>query len=192
MAEYVILHWQKAYEHSKAPTRATPYSAGTDVYSAFEYCIPRKGKAIIDIGLHLIIPLGYYGRIASKSGNSVNHSLEVGAGAVDPDFTGIVHVVLYNHGDEDYLLPQGKEVAQVILEKIAFPILREITTLPATERGARGLGLTSVSSHSFSSQKVFPIMKELKTQPQVRPSVEQLETTRMSPSLLSSAFRKDI
>ena len=133
MAEYVVLHWQKAYEHLKAPTRATPYSAGSDVYSAFEYCVPRKGKAIIDIGLHLIIPLGYYRGIASKSGNSVNHSLEVGAGAIDPDFTGIVHVVLYNHGDEDYLLPQGKEVAQIILEKIAFPILKEITTLPTTE-----------------------------------------------------------
>ena len=149
MTEYVELYYKLAYEYSKKPTRATPYSVGSDLYSAFEYCIPRKGKAVIDTGLHLIIPLGYYGRLAPKSGKAVEHSLDVGAGAVDPDFTGIIHVVLFNFGDEDYLLEQGEAVAQVILEKIAFPIIKEVKTIPATQRGTRGLGSTTLEPYQF-------------------------------------------
>ena len=44
MAEYIKVYYKKFWEHAKVPDRATPFSAGSDLYSAFEYCIPREAK----------------------------------------------------------------------------------------------------------------------------------------------------
>ena len=42
------------------------------------------------------IPLGHYGRLASKSGLSMVHQVHVGAGVIDPDYTGEVRILLIN------------------------------------------------------------------------------------------------
>ena len=128
------------WDHAKAPIRATPWAAGTDLYSAFEYFIPPRGKVTIDTGIQLIIPVGYYGRLAAKSGKSKNHSLEIGAGVIDVDYTGPVHVVTYNHSDKPYEVVQGEPIVQVVLEKIAIPLLEEIQETSETPRGDKGFG----------------------------------------------------
>ena len=38
--------------------------------------------------------MGYYGQIASRLGLAIHHHIHVGAGVVDPDYTGSVHVLL--------------------------------------------------------------------------------------------------
>ena len=138
--EYVKLYWKRVWDHAKAPTRATPLAAGTDLYSAFEYFIPPRGKVTIDTGIQLVIPPGYYGRLATKSGNSKNHSLEVGAGVIDMDYIGSVQVLMYNHSDKPYEVVQGKAIVQIILEKISIPLLEEIQEISPTTRGDRGFG----------------------------------------------------
>ena len=50
MAEYIKVYYKKFWEHAKVPDRANPFSAGSDLYSAFEYCIPREGQTAIDSG----------------------------------------------------------------------------------------------------------------------------------------------
>ena len=138
--EYVKLYWKRLLTHAKAPTRATPLAAGTDLYSAFEYFIPPRGKVVIDTGIQLIIPTGHYGRLAAKSGKSKNYSLEVGAGVIDMDYTGSLQVVMYNHSDKPYDIGQGEPVVQIILEKISIPLLEEVKEISPTSRGTQGFG----------------------------------------------------
>ena len=57
MAEYIKVYYKKFWEHAKVPDRATPFSAGSDLYSAFEYCIFREGQTAIDTGIGAVIPL---------------------------------------------------------------------------------------------------------------------------------------
>ena len=140
MAEYIEVHFMKFYEHIKTPKRATLFSVGSDLCSAFEYCIPRRGVAAIDTGLGVIPPPGYDTRVAPKSGLAYKHSLHIGGGVVDPDYTGHIYVIIFNHSDNDYLVEQLQPVAQIIFEKVALPIFKEIKCLPATERGDHGLG----------------------------------------------------
>ena len=40
-------------------------------------------------------PDGVYGRVAPRSGLAVKHCINVGAGVIDPDYTGEVKVVLF-------------------------------------------------------------------------------------------------
>ena len=58
MAEYIKVYYKKFWEHAKVPDRATPFSAGSDLYSAFEYCIPREGQTAIDTGIGTVILRG--------------------------------------------------------------------------------------------------------------------------------------
>ena len=47
----------KFSEHAKIPTKGTPFSAGFDLYSAYDYTIPPHSKARIstDIGFDMYV-----------------------------------------------------------------------------------------------------------------------------------------
>ena len=61
MAEYIKVYYKKFWEHAKVPDGATPFSAGSDLYSAFEYCIPKQGQTAIDTGIGAVIPPTHQG-----------------------------------------------------------------------------------------------------------------------------------
>jgi dUTP pyrophosphatase len=90
----------------------------------------------------MVLPNGVYGRVAPRSGLAVKHGIQVGAGVVDPDYTGEVKVVLFNHGDKDFEVKKGDRVAQLILERCETPEVEEVGTVEDTERGAGGFGST--------------------------------------------------
>ena len=53
------------------PTRATSKSVGLDLYSPTNVLVPAHGKVLVDLGIALQIPMGYYGWIASRSGLAI-------------------------------------------------------------------------------------------------------------------------
>ena len=86
--------------------------------------------------------MGYYGRIAPRSGLALHHHIHVGAGVVDPDYTGPVQVLLLNFSSQNHVIEANHCIAQLILEKIAYPILCEVPQISLTECGAHGFGST--------------------------------------------------
>ena len=75
-------------------TGATEGSFGLDFYSPVDYIIPPHSQLLIPTKIKLQIPLGYYGRLASKSGLAILHQLHEGAGVLDPDYTGEIMVLM--------------------------------------------------------------------------------------------------
>ena len=124
------------------PKRATEDAAGYDLASAEETVVPAKGKTVVKTGISIAIPEGCYGRIAPRSGLAVKNFIDVGAGVIDADYRGEVGVVLFNHSDEDFKVKQGDRIAQLILEKICTPQVKETVELPSTVRGSQGFGST--------------------------------------------------
>jgi deoxyuridine 5'-triphosphate nucleotidohydrolase len=130
------------------PTKGSKDAAGFDLYCYKAETVPavRKGcpgKAVIPIGIAIATPPGTYARIAARSGNSLKHSIEVGAGVVDHDYRGPLNVILYNFSDEDYIFKAGERVAQMILEWYDHDaMVQEVDALPNTDRGAKGFGST--------------------------------------------------
>ena len=100
------------------PTHATPKSVGLDLYSPKSVLILAHGKILIDRGIAFHIPMGYYGQIAPRSGLAIHHHIHVGAGVVDPDYTGSVHVLLMNLSSLDHAIEANHHMAQLILEKV--------------------------------------------------------------------------
>ena len=124
------------------PTHATSKSVDLDLYSPTNVLIPAHDKILVDLGIAFQIPMGYYGQIASRSGLAIHHHIHVGAGVVDPDYTGSVHVLLMNFSSQDHVVENNHHIAQMILEKVAYPVICEVSQMLLTECGANGLGST--------------------------------------------------
>lgn len=107
-------------ETATVPTRGTVYAAGFDLYSSENIDIYPGEKELVSTKLKVKIPSGYYGRIASRSGLSLKHNLEVGAGVIDMDYTGELKVILRNFGKLVYNVNKGDRIAQIIFEQINY------------------------------------------------------------------------
>ena len=82
------------------------------------------------------------GRIAPRSGLASKHMIDTGAGVIDADYRGQVKVLLFNHGEKDFEVKEGDRVAQLVLERIYTPEVKEVQELEDSVRGAGGFGST--------------------------------------------------
>lgn len=126
------------------PSRGSAHAVGYDLYASEDYLIPRGARMIVNTGIAIVIPKNCYGRVAPRSGLAVKHGIQVGAGVVDPDYTGEVKVVLFNQGENDFKVAVGDRIAQLILERCETPPVKEVLTIDETARGAGGFGSTGV------------------------------------------------
>jgi dUTP pyrophosphatase len=136
--------FSKVKEDAFIPTKGTKGSAGYDLTAREGTIIPARGRSIIDTGIAIQIPSDCYGRVAPRSGVTWKGGLDVGAGVIDSDYTGVIGVILFNHTDTDYEVRRGDRVAQLIFEKIYNPELVKVEygELQKTDRGSGGFGST--------------------------------------------------
>jgi dUTP pyrophosphatase len=139
--------------HDKAivPKRMSLGAAGYDVHSCEEKTVDIEPgtQKIIRTGVGVVIPRGYYGRLAPRSSLAATHGIDVMAGVIDSDYRGELRVILRNHSEFVYSVSYGDRIAQLILEKITLPDIEVVRMSPeefgkeySTERGAGGFGST--------------------------------------------------
>ena len=127
---------------AKLPTRATPGSAGLDLYGTKTITIKPNEIALIPTDIAIMCPAHTYGRIAPRSGLTIKRKLDIRAGVIDSDYRGNVLVAVQNIGEEDQTLNVGDKIAQLILERIVPATVREETELDRTQRNTDGFGST--------------------------------------------------
>ena len=100
---------------------------------------------VVKTDVSIKLPIDVYGRIAPRSGLSLNNCIDIGAGVIDSNFRGNIGVLLINNSACDtFHVKVGDAIAQLILEKIWYPpIAIEVASFEdddIMERGARGFG----------------------------------------------------
>ena len=133
--DLVNLKFVKLCSNINTPSKSTKFAVGLDIHSPATYIISAKDQTIIPTGLRIQIPPGYYGYICSKSGLAMQHHVHVGAGIIDPDYTGEVKVLLLNLGHKPFQVSSGDAIAQFILENVSTPILQRVDTTFHRQRG---------------------------------------------------------
>ena len=128
------------------PKRMTRGAAGYDLFSSEDVIISHGGRSLVGTGIAICMPEGVYGRIAPRSGLAVRNGINVGAGVIDPDYTGEIKVLLFNHSDVDFEVKKGDRVGQLILERNMVPQIREFWEKSESDRGTEGFGSTGVSN----------------------------------------------
>jgi len=148
----LIVGVRRVHPVAKAPNRMTPGSAGFDLYAAENAEIPPArcnpdgsvdvGRALVSTGLEMELPPGTVGRVASRSGLSVNSNIEAGAGWIDSDYRGTVMVELKNLSSRLFTVNQGDRIAQLVILPVADVEIEVLPSLGETERGPSGFGST--------------------------------------------------
>ena len=132
-------------EGAKLPTRAYPYDAGLDLYAkeneSSVTISPYGCSVTIDTGVHVQIPQHFAGMIKSKSGLMVNHKI-LTDGTIDCNYTGSIHVTLFNQGESSYTIHPGDKIAQLVIVPCCLPPLEVVDYLEHTDRGMNGFGST--------------------------------------------------
>ena len=135
---------QRLTQNAIIPTLGSSLAAGYDLYSNEAVTIGAGSHGLVGLGISVRLPDGTYGRVAPRSGLAVKRGIAVGAGVIDPDYTGEVKVVLFNHGKHDFEINEGDRIAQLILERCETLPIRELESLEETDRGSGGFGSTGV------------------------------------------------
>ena len=130
------------------PTKATPDSAGFDLYVDLEgpdfVAIMPHTSVMLNTGISMAIPKGYFGGIFARSGLASREGLRPPncVGVIDSDYRGNIGVGLYNDSDQVRTISHGQRVAQMVIIPCPDAELEEVENLPDTERGDGGFGST--------------------------------------------------
>lgn len=122
------------------PVRAHETDAGMDLLAPEDVTIQPGVAAVIDTGVHIQIPAGYYGKLESKSGLNVKFGVVSKGGVIDAGYTGSIKAKLYNNGTNPYTFRAGDKIVQLLIIPCMIPELVEVTGFPDTDRGASGFG----------------------------------------------------
>ena len=152
-----IVTVKRVCKNAKLPIRGTERAAGYDLAAAQTTVIPAQGKVLVKIGLSMALPLGCHGRIAPKSGLALKKFIDVGVGVVDTDYRRELRVILFNFGKQDFAVNMVDKIAQLIVEKIKTPTIKQTDSLEESRQDSKGYG-----SRGINSERSEPI-QDIKT-----------------------------
>ena len=135
-----VVKMKRLNMNTKLLVKAIAGAVGYDLSAAQAAVVPAHGKCLVKTGLAMALPPGCYGRVAPRSGLTLKKFIDVGASVIDADYRGEVGVVLFNFGEEDFVVNMGDRIAQLIFEKIKTPVIKESENLEGTDRGTKGYG----------------------------------------------------
>ena len=143
-----VVYVKRMTVNAKLPEKGMSRSVGYDLAAVQSVVVPAHGKCLMKIGLALALPPDCYGRIAPRSGLALKRFIDVGAGVIDSNYRGEIGVMLFNFGEEDFVVNMGARIAQLIFEKIKTPKIKEFDSLEGSGRGDQGYGSMGVSANS--------------------------------------------
>ena len=128
------------------PKYKTDGSSGVDL-SAFldkEVVIKPNSSELIPTGLQVAIPEELEIQIRPRSGLAAKENIGVlnSPGTIDSDYRGELKIILFNHGNKDFIINNGDRIAQMVLVPILKMEFEEVDSLPDTIRGQGGFGST--------------------------------------------------
>ena len=128
------------------PKYKTDGSSGMDL-SAFldkRVVIKPNSSELIPTGLQVAIPKELEIQIRPRSGLAAKESISVlnSPGTIDSDYRGEIKIILFNHGNKDFIINNGDRIAQMVLVPILKMEFEEVDSLPNTVRGQGGFGST--------------------------------------------------
>lgn len=133
-------------ETAMLPERGSAYAAGYDLFADIQEELeiqPHETK-MINTGLSMEIPEGYFGGIFARSGLSSKEGLRPAncVGVVDADYRGPVCVALHNDSQVIRKVAPGQKIAQMVVVPFLAVEFEEVEELSQTVRGEGGFGST--------------------------------------------------
>ncbi len=130
----------------KLPEYKTSGASGVDLIAFIKepINIEPKTSVLVPTGLSVAFPEDYEIQIRPRSGLAAKNNISVlnTPGTIDSDYRGEIKVIIYNHGNENFLINNGDRIAQMVLAPVVKMQLEEKNDLPESIRGKGGFGST--------------------------------------------------
>ena len=137
---------KKLTETAKIPERGSAFAAGYDLFADLKEAVEIKPHEtlMINTGVAMEIPEGYWGGIFARSGLAAKESLRPAncVGVVDADYRGPICVALHNDGEVTRTIMPQQKVAQLVVVPFLTVEFEEVSELSDTVRGMGGFGST--------------------------------------------------
>ena len=137
---------KKLHPAVKLPIYKTDGASGMDLMAFIKKTLIVKPKtsSLVPTGLSVAFEKNYEIQIRPRSGLAIKNNISVlnAPGTIDSDYRGEIKVIIFNHGDNEFIINNEDRIAQMILTPIVKMNLEETNNLPETIRGKGGFGST--------------------------------------------------
>ena len=130
----------------KLPAYKTSGASGMDLmaFISDQIILKPNSSCLVPTGLSVAFSEEFEIQIRPRSGLAAKNNISVlnTPGTIDSDYRGEIKVILFNHGNKDFIISNNDRIAQMILTPVAKMELEETESLPETIRGEGGFGST--------------------------------------------------
>lgn len=139
-----MLKVMKLSPDAMIPVKATPASAGYDLFANESALIHPHTTKRVGTGLAIVPPSGYFCAIFARSGLAAKSGLRPAncVGVCDEDYRGEYVIALHNDTEAVRTINKGDRIAQLVLLPYLNEEVVEVEELDSTVRGAGGFGST--------------------------------------------------
>ena len=137
------------------PRRSHPGDAGADLFAAVDVELAPGQRAVVPTGVAVALPDGYAAFVHPRSGLASRHGVTIvnAPGTVDAGYRGEIRVTLLNtDADHRVTFRRGDRIAQLVVQRVEFPVFHEVERLPGSARGVDGFG--STGGHAAAGEPV--------------------------------------
>jgi dUTP pyrophosphatase len=137
------------------PERAHPGDAGADLFAAADVELAPGQRAVVPTGVAIALPDGYAAFVHPRSGLASRHGVTIvnAPGTVDAGYRGEIRVTLLNtDADTPVRFQRGDRIAQLVVQRVEYPVFHEVERLPGSARGDGGFG--STGGHAAAGRPV--------------------------------------
>ena len=128
------------------PSYKTIGASGMDLMAFIKEPIklPAKKSCLVPTGISIAMSDDYEIQIRPRSGLAAKKNISIlnTPGTIDSDYRGEIKIILFNHGDSEFIINNKDRIAQMILLPIQKMELEVVENLPDTLRGKGGFGST--------------------------------------------------
>ena len=137
---------KKLNPNVQLPIYKTKGASGMDLMAFIKKPITLKpnSSCLVPTGLSVAFSKDFEIQIRPRSGLAAKNTIGIlnTPGTIDSDYRGELKVILFNHGNNDFLINNNDRIAQMILTPVVKMDLEETDNLPETIRGEGGFGST--------------------------------------------------
>lgn len=109
------IKFKKLSPSAVIPTKAHASDAGFDLTSVEEVTIEPNSRYAINTGIAVEIPLGYYGMVLGRSGNTMRKGLVGQTGIIDTGYYDAIKVMAFNTTENPIKINIGDRVGQLLI-----------------------------------------------------------------------------
>ena len=110
------------------PTHQTIGSVGSDLFSNAQYSLFPMKPSLVNCGLSIKIPIGYFGLVFGRS-SLVLKGVFAHVGIIDNDYRKSICVILMNLNTDPYKIEIGDRIGQLTLVKFSQADFQEVLSI---------------------------------------------------------------